>query len=118
MVMKIAVAYEDGHIFEHFGRTGQFKIYDVEKGKVIRTRIAAVNGEGHGALAAFLKERGTDTVICGGIGPGAQTALAALGIRLYGGVTGSADEAVQALLAEKLIWNPHVQGCGGHEGCR
>ena len=113
--MRIAVTYENGEVFQHFGHTGQFKFYDVEGTKIIREQIADTNGSGHGALAGFLSASHVDTVICGGIGGGAQAALSEAGIRLYGGVTGSADAAVAALLAGTLGYDPDVH-CDHHEG--
>ena len=72
-------------------------------------------GQGHGALAGFLKDRQADTLICGGIGGPAQETLKNAGIRLYGGVSGSADEAALALLSGTLSYDPDVQcGCHGH----
>lgn len=118
--MKIAVTYENGQIFQHFGHTQQFKIYEVAGDKITGTEVIDTNGNGHGALAGFLMQRGVDTLICGGIGGGAQMALAAAGIRLYGGVSGDADAAVNALLAGSLGYNPNVRcdhhdhGEGGH----
>ena len=118
--MKIAVTYENGQIFQHFGHTQQFKIYEVAGDKITGTEVIDTNGNGHGALAGFLMQRGVDTLICGGIGGGAQMALAAAGIRLYGGVSGEADAAVNALLAGSLGYNPNVRcdhhdhGEGGH----
>lgn len=130
--MKIAVTYENGNVFGHFGHTEQFKIYDVEDGKVTGERIADTHGSGHGALAGFLAGQGVDTLICGGIGGGAKSALAEAGITLYAGATGPADAAVQSLLAGELPDNPDItcthhshehsgqecgeHGCGGH-GC-
>lgn len=130
--MKIAVTYENGTIFGHFGHTQQFKLYDVQDGKVVSSRVVDTMGSGHGALAGFLAAQGVDTLICGGIGGGAQVALANAGIRLYGGVAGSADAAVQALLDGSLAFDPdvhcdhhgeghscgsHEGGCHSHEGC-
>ena len=112
--MKIAVTYEDGNIFQHFGHTEAFKIYDVDQGEVLSSEIVGTEGNGHGALAGFLAENKVDTLICGGIGGGAQAALALAGIRLYGGVSGNADEAVNALLAGTLGYNPDVQ-CSHHD---
>ena len=112
--MKIAVTYENGEIFQHFGHTTQFKLYDVENGEVTHCEVVDTMGNGHGALAGFLTERGVDTLICGGIGGGAQQALAQAGIRLYGGVSGRADNAVAALLAGKLDYNPDVR-CSHHD---
>lgn len=115
--MKIAVTYENGDIFQHFGRTEQFKVYDITDGKVTSAEIVSTNGNGHGALAGILSELKADTLICGGIGAGAQAALSNTGITLYGGVSGSADKAVEALLAGNLNYNPDVH-CDhhGHHG--
>lgn len=121
--MKIAVTYEDGKIFPHFGHTQAFKLYDAENGKVISSRVVPTDGCGHGALAAFLREQGAEILICGGIGGGARMALDEAGIRLYGGASGDADAAVEALLRGALAYDPdaacthhgHDEGhrCGG-----
>ena len=113
-IMRIAVTYEDGQIFQHFGHTGAFKVYDVQDGKVVSSGVVSTNGSGHGALAGVLTALNADVLICGGIGGGAQAALAAAGIRLYGGVSGSADAAVEALLAGELSYNPNVR-CNHHD---
>ena len=131
--MRIAVTYENGQIFQHFGHTEAFKIYDVEEGKVVSSQVVSTNGTGHGALAGILSSLKADILICGGIGGGAQAALAEAGIKLYGGASGDADGAVEALLANKLEFDPNVHcdhhgehhheggscgehGCKGHEG--
>ena len=112
--MKIAVTYESGLIFQHFGHTAQFKIYEVENNEVKSAQVVDTAGFGHGALAGFLKNLGVQTLICGGIGGGAQMALAEAGIALYGGVQGDADEAVEALLSGQLMFNPNVR-CDHHD---
>ncbi len=128
--MKIAVTYADGLIFPHFGHTPAFKIYEVADATVIAACVVETAGSGHGALAGFLKARDVDVLICGGIGAGAQIALSEAGIRLFGGVSGDADDAVTALLMGNLAFNPCVHcdhhdhggeghtcgshGCGGH----
>ena len=112
--MKIAVTYEDGQIFQHFGHTSQFKLYDVADGKVVNSQVVDTNGSGHGALAGFLMQHGVTALICGGIGGGAQAALANVGITLYGGVSGSADQAVAALLSGNLGYDPDVH-CNHHD---
>ena len=113
-IMRIAVTYEDGQIFQHFGHTEQFKVYDVEDGKIINSEVVDTNGSGHGALAGVLNALNADVLICGGIGGGAQNALAAAGIKLYGGVSGSADVAVEAFMGGKLDYNPDVK-CSHHD---
>ena len=112
--MKIAVTYTGGTIFQHFGHTQQFKIYEVENNTVISSQVVDTNGSGHGALADFLSGLQADVLICGGIGAGAQAALASAGIRLFGGVSGDADDAVEAFLAGELAFNPNVR-CDHHD---
>lgn len=112
--MRIAVTYENGEIFQHFGHTEQFKVYDIEDGKVKQSRVVDTNGQGHGALADVLNTLKADNLICGGIGGGAQMALETLDIKLYGGVSGNADAAVEAFLANSLEYNPDVK-CSHHD---
>ena len=115
--MKIAVTYENEQIFQHFGHTEQFKIYTAENGKITNSEVVDTNGSGHGALAGLLSSLGVDALICGGIGGGAQMALAQAGIKLYGGVSGFCDDAVEALLGGTLGFDPNVK-CDhhGHHG--
>lgn len=112
--MKIAVTYENGLVFQHFGHTEKFKLYEVENGKVVSEKIIDTNGSGHGALAGLLRAIGADALICGGIGGGAQMALAEANIKLYGGVSGSCDAAVAALIEGKLGFDPNVR-CDHHD---
>ncbi|MDO5125626.1 MAG: NifB/NifX family molybdenum-iron cluster-binding protein [Ruminococcus sp.] len=124
--MKIAVTYENGSVFQHFGHTAQFKIYDIEDNKIISEQIVDTMGSGHGALAGFLSSNNVNVLICGGIGEGAKNALKDAAIQVFGGVSGSADVAVQDYLAGNLLFNPfikcnhhghgHEHTCGEH-GC-
>ena len=127
-MMRVAVTYDKGNVFGHFGRTEEFKVYDIEDGKVVDSQILGTNGEGCGALAGILNVAKVDTLICGGIGGGAQRALEEAGIKLYAGVSGSTDAAVDALIAGTLEagseancdhhGHEHAEGesCG-HGGC-
>ena len=120
--MKIAVPYENGNVFGHFGKTENFKMYDAEHGKTIKFEIVSTDGKGHGEHVAFLAANGVDILLCGGIGDGARTALENAGIKLYGGVTGNTDEVVESFLGGSLHYNPeahcthheHEHGAGGH----
>ncbi len=122
--MKIAVTYDNGNVFQHFGRTEFFKVYDVEDNKVISSEVIGSNGVGHGDLAGLLSDRSVDVLICGGIGGGAQQALADAGVELIAGAEGDTDQAVEAYLKGELIstgancdHHHHEDGhsCGGHE---
>lgn len=115
--MTIAVTYqkENGTIFQHFGRTEYFKVYRIKDGKISGSEVVSTNGQGHGALAGVLNNLGADVLICGGIGGGARMALKETGIRLYGGCSGSADQAAGDFLAGKLAYQEDVR-CEHHEG--
>ena len=130
--MKIAVTYDNGNIFQHFGRTEYFKVYEVEDKKVVSSEVIASNGVGHGALAGLLAGQAVDVLICGGIGGGAQAALAEAGVELCAGAEGDVDQAVEAYLKGELVstgancdhhhgeghsCGDHGEGhsCGGHE---
>lgn len=120
--MKIAVTYEDGQVFQHFGHTQAFKLYQMEGNAVVSSQVVPTSGSGHGALAGFLQERGVDALICGGIGGGARQALAQAGIALYAGVSGPADQAAQALAQGRLAYDPeaecrHHHDHGGEHHC-
>ena len=124
--MKIAVTYENGNVFQHFGHTESFKLYEVNNKEIVKMQVVSSNGEGHGALAGVLSSYGVDVLICGGIGGGARNALSNVGIEIFGGVKGSADMAVIDYLNGKLNYDPdahcdhhdHGEGhtCGDH-GC-
>lgn len=122
--MILAIPYANGQIFQHFGHTEQFKLYEIQDGAVVNTAIRSTDGQGHGALASWLSAQQVDAVICGGIGGGAQTALKQANIQVYGGVSGAADRAAQDLAEGRLVYNPFAQcahhgsahTCGGHHG--
>ena len=121
--MKIAVTYDNRNIFQHFGKTEFFKVYEVEDNKVISSEVIGSNGTGHGALAGLLAEQDVDVLICGGIGGGAQAALEEAGVELCAGAQGDVDQAVEAYLKGELVStgancdHHHEEGhsCGHHE---
>ena len=133
--MKIAATYENGNIFQHFGRTEFFKVYEVEDGKIVSSEVIGSDGIGHGALAGLLAGHDIQVLICGGLGGGALNALRNAGIEVCAGASGNADEAVEAFLRGDLAdtgancdHHHHGEGhecghgegddhecCGGHE---
>ena len=100
--MKIAVTYDNGTVYQHFGHTKQFKIYTVEDNKVVSSETVDTGDSGHGALAGFLAARDVSIVICGNMGAGAQNALTEAGIQFFGGVAGNTDDRVQEYLEGRL----------------
>ena len=105
-IMRIAVTYENESVFQHFGKTSQFKLYDIENNEVKESQVVGTEGLGHGALA-----------ICGGIGRGAIMALSGSNINVVGGVTGDCDAAVKAYLAGTLTPDAEATcGCS-HDNC-
>ena len=113
--MKIAATYENGEIFQHFGKTAEFKVYEVQDGKVVSSEVRSTNGKGHGELIGVLRELGADALICGGIGGGAKDGLSSTGMKVYAGNTGSADAAVERLLAGDLAETMEAN-CHHHDG--
>ena len=113
ILMRLAIPYDNGQVFQHFGRSEQFKLYEVNDGTVGRSRIIENNGAGHGALVTLLAQEHVDVLICGGIGAGAQNALKEAGIRFYGGVQGEADKAAADFAAGRLAYGPAVH-CEHH----
>ena len=101
--MKIAVTYDNGEVFQHFGRTENFKVYEVENNQVVSSEVIGSNGIGHGALAGLLAEEDIEVLICGGIGGGAQNALSEAGITLVAGAAGNTDEVVESYLKGELV---------------
>lgn len=119
--MKIAVPYSDGQVFQHFGKSEQFKIYDTIDDEIISSEIVDTSGSGHSALADFLKEKGAGVLICGGIGVGAMTALQNAGIQILGGAEGEADKCVEEFLGGRLHFGASgcascSSSCGHHHG--
>ena len=111
--MKLAIPYDNGQVFQHFGKTEAFKIYDIVDGKVGPSMVMSTNGQGHGALVGFLVQHQVNVALCGGIGAGAQAALAQAGIQLFVGISGSADAAAADYLAGRLVFGPNAH-CNHH----
>lgn len=119
--MKIAVTFENGQVFQHFGHAETFKLYEVEAGQVISSELVPTNGSGHEALAGFLSGLSVNVLLCGGIGDGAQAALTGAGIEICSGAAGDADAAVLAYLNGELesagVNCDHHHDHGEEEGC-
>lgn len=129
-MVRIAVTYENGEIFQHFGQTREFKIYDTIDDKIVESKVVGTDGFRHCSLGSYLYEIGVSVLICGNLGGGASRSLQAAGILVYGGNSGNADEAVEKLLHRELLYNPmptcsddhhHEGGChhshASVEGC-
>ena len=123
--MRIAIPYYQGLIFQHFGHAKQFKIYEIEAHQILMEMIVEPEVSGHEAVASFLRSIDVRVVICGSIGEGSMRALQDAGILFYGGVSGLADDAITALVAGALAYDPNIKcqhhhdhDCGGDcSGC-
>ncbi|MDF9824162.1 putative Fe-Mo cluster-binding NifX family protein [Breznakia sp. PF5-3] len=111
--MKLAVTYDEGNVFQHFGKTTQFKIFEIRDNKIVDSECIGTNGQGHGSLGKFLKDQGIDALICGGIGAGAREILKENNIAIYGSVQGKVDEVVQKFLSHSLIYSTDAS-CNHH----
>ena len=122
--MKIAVSYQNGEVFQHFGKSESFKIYETEGKRILSGQVIGTNGTGHEALAEFLKNLGVEVVICGGLGDGAMSALEDAGIEVCSGAQGDTDLAVDSYLKGQLVstgtncshHEEASEGCGGCGG--
>ena len=112
--MKIAVTYDNGEVFQHFGHTEQFKIYEIEDNKVINEEIINTNGTGHGLLGKLLISKGVNALICGGLGSGARSILEENNIKVYPGVVGNSDQAIEDFINNKLDYDENKK-CDHHE---
>ena len=119
--MKIAVPFENGQVFQHFGHTETFKLYEIENDEIVSGEIVSANGSGHEALADFLANLSVNVLVCGGIGDGAQTALTGAGIEICSGAQGDAGAAVRAYLTGEIesagVNCDHHHDHDGDEGC-
>ncbi len=114
--MKVAITCENGEVFQHFGRTPQFKVYEIEDGKVVGSEVIDTNGTGHGALAGFLQNLNAEVLICGGIGGGAVAALSSMGVKLYAGASGNTDDVINTFIAGTLpVVGDATCDCHGHD---
>ncbi len=113
--MKLAVTYDNGTVFGHFGHTEAFKVYEIVEGKILSAQVVPTSGSGHGALAGFLADLGVHALICGGMGMGARIALQEAGIVVYAGISGDADAAVEAFLSGALNYTTEAT-CNHHHG--
>ena len=112
--MKLAVTYENGNVFQHFGHTEQFKIYDIDNGRIVSSEVVGNNGFGHGSLAGYLISLCVEALICGGIGGGARNMLGDAGIKVYPGANGNADAQVEAFIKGSLNYDPNTE-CHHHD---
>ena len=126
--MKVAITYEKGEVFQHFGHTEKLKIYEIENEEIISENILDTSAHGHELLVKFLKDNNVDILICGGIGNGAKKALEEAHIQLLGGVSGNVQKVIKDYILNKLKYNENVecehhhndannQHCENHKRC-
>ena len=114
--MKIAITYdkETGNVFQHFGKTQFFKIYQIQDGKIVSSEVIDNGGNGHHELPPYLKALGIETLILGNRGQGAIDTIAASGLKEMPGITGNADNAAELFAKGEL--KPNFTAKCGHHG--
>ena len=114
--MKIAITYdkETGNVFQHFGKTQFFKIYQIQDGKIVSSEVIDSGGNGHHELPPYLKALGIETLILGNRGQGAIDAIAASGLKEMPGITGNADNAAELFAKGEL--KPNFTAKCSHHG--
>ena len=118
--MIIAIPFAEDRVFQHFGKSEQFKLYDL---KTHTSQVLSTNGQGHSSLCAWLMEQHADIVLCGGIGSGAVQMLRQNGIRVYPGNSGFCDVVLLRYAAGLLqegdsTCSHHHEGDCGEHGCK
>ena len=114
--MKIAIANNDNMCTEHFGHCEGFKIYELENGKIINEDFIKNPGHKPGFLPMFLKEKGINVIISGGMGQMAQELFIENNIEVIVGANGENIELINQYLngflkSDKSICQKHE-----HEG--
>lgn len=112
--MKIAITYDNGYVFQHFGHTEKFQIFEIENNKIKETYLLDCNGVGHCALVNVLIEEGIDSLICGGVGGGAISALNKAKIKVFPGVHGEISQIIQLYLNNELC-ESYESNCDHHD---
>lgn len=121
--MKVAVAYNEGQIFEHFGHCETFAVYDYAEADVnqcTKRLLDCSDRHGHAAMAELMQEQGIDFVLCGNMGGEAKSLLLSYGIIPVVGYCGDADTAADMLITGQLSvvdGGSCAGGCGGCSGC-
>lgn len=111
--MKFAITYMGGYVFQHFGQTRQFKVYDTDSGE---SSILDSGEYSHGSLATLLEMKGVQALLCGGIGDGARNMLKNRGIEVYPGQQGDVDEVAKAFMDGKIV-QQHKCTCNHDHEC-
>ncbi len=99
--MRIAVPMADGRLAQHFGHCAKFALVDVDPTAKSITASTEVDAPAHqpGLLPPWLKERGVNLVIAGGMGARAQMLFQAASIEV---LTGAPAEGVETLVRQYL----------------
>lgn len=111
--MKIAIASEGNNVSGHFGFCEEFKMYEIEDGKVLNTKSIPNPGHKPGFLPVFLKEQGANIIVSGGMGGSAQQLFSDNGIEVIVGAQGSCDNIINTYIKGELestgsICNDHA----------
>ena len=104
--MRIAIPMADGRLAQHFGHCEKFALVDVDPATKELTASSEIEAPEHqpGLLPPWLKERGVNLIIAGGMGSRAHSLFQAASIEvLTGALAETAAILVQQYLDGKLV---------------
>jgi len=119
--MRIAIPIAGGCLAQHFGHCESFTLVDVDPVTKQATKSIAVAAPEHqpGLLPPWLKERGVNLVIAGGMGSRARSLFQQASIEvLTGAPTETAETLVEQYLQGKLVNGENACDHGDHHHTR
>ena len=111
--MRVAITYDDGNVFMHYGKTREFIIFEIENNEIKNEFILPCGEYSHHTLADLLSINNVDVLICGGCGGHAIESLEAKNIKIYNGACGDVHNVIKQYINEELTFNGATE-CGCH----
>ena len=99
---QVAISTDGDSVAAHFGRCQAYTIVEIANGAIRKRELISNPGHEPGFLPGYLAQRGVTCIVAGGMGPRAQMLFDQQGIETIVGISGSVEEALQALLRGEL----------------
>jgi len=114
--MRVALSTDGDYVSAHFGRCPSFTILDIEDGKIVKKEIVANPGHQPGLIPEFLRQRGVDCIVCGGMGMRAMELFQEFGIQTILGVSGKIEEVIDKIQKGSLAGGESLCKPGSGKG--